>query len=688
METEEPFSRANDEIERTGPSGPVMAALLVGSALVVIAAQTILTIPPDEYEQPLWIMLAFGLIGAVLAARSLTQRVPLPAVLERSLGRASEFVGVSPSQFVLLLYAPVLSAAAYLAAGDSSLMHIPWLAVGLWLMAAAFVLAGTWGMDLKISLPNLPRWEILVLLGIVGLAIALRVFDLGSIPWVLSGDEGAAGLSAAEFVDGRRNNLFNTAWYSWPSFYFLLPAASIGVLGNSVFALRLPSALAGALTLLAIYPFARAAFGRKVGLASIAYLAAFHFHIHFSRLGLNNIWDPFFFALFTALLWKGWTSGRRTLFTLAGLVLGLSMFFYASARVLIGLLPVWLFVAWLRDRETFRQRRGGVFLLGMAALVVILPLAIYYGRNPDIFMAPYRRFSILGGWLESEVARTGLPTWRILLQQVRDASLAFTGLDLRSWYLIGFPMLLPLPAALFLLGLMFVVLRPTRLPNLWVLMWLAAGIAAGALTQSTPAAQRYVFTAPVVALVAGLGLVRIWEAVSDLWPRGRIWVGAVALALLAVAAVMDLRFYFFDYSQNRRFADNNTLVAHRMGNFLQEQPDVIPVYFLGPPRMGFRSHGSLPFLAPAYEGFDVPQPANAASDIEWQVPAIFVVLPERSDELEWIRGNFPGGRIYTERDPEDNVLFIAYIVDGQPDARLPHSEISGGRLISPSHTRP
>lgn len=659
------------ETQQAGPSGPVMAAMLVGSASIIIAAQTILTLPPDEYVRSLWILLAFGLVGAVLAARSLSQRVPLPAIFSRALDRVSGILALSPSQIVLLVYAPLLSYSAYLAAGDSPLMHIPWLAVGLWLLAAAFVLAGAWSTDFKLSLPSLPRWELFILLGVVALGVAVRVIDLGSIPWVLTGDEGSAGLSAAEFVNGQRNNVFNTAWYSWPSFYFLLPAASISLLGNSVFALRLPSALGGALTLLAVYPFARAAFGRKVGLAAIAYLAVFHFHIHFSRLGLNNIWDPFFFALFTAMLWKAWVSERRLLFTLAGLVLGLSMYFYASARVLLVLLPIWLFVAWLRDRERFRQRTGGLYVLGMAALTIMLPLAIYYSRNPDIFMAPYRRFSILGGWLENQMAQTGLPIWQIILRQIRDASLAFTGLDLRFWYQIEYPMLLPLPAALFLLGLVFVVLEPTRLPNLWMLMWLASGIAAGALTESTPAAQRYVFTSPIVAIIVALGLVRVWDAVSNLWPKGRFLVGAVSLAVLATAAVVDLRFYFLEYTPNRQFADNNSLVAHQVGHFLQEQPDTKPVYFLGPPRMSFRSHGSLPFLAPRFEGIDIGQPVSTTSNVEWEVPAIFIVLPERSDELEWLRERFPGGETYTELGPEDDVLFKAYVVDRQPDALVP-----------------
>ena len=57
---------------------------------------------------------------------------------------------------------------------------------------------------------------------------------------------------------------------------------------------------------------------------------AFHFHIHFSRIGLNNIWDPLVMVLVWGLLWMGWQENDRRAFGLAGLTLGAGFYLYTS----------------------------------------------------------------------------------------------------------------------------------------------------------------------------------------------------------------------------------------------------------------------------------------------------------------------------------------------------------------------
>ncbi len=255
---------------------------------------------------------------------------------------------------------------------------------------------------------------------------------------------------------------------------------------------------------------------------------------------------------------------------------------------------------------------------------------------------------------------TGLPAWRILLDQFRTSALAFTSVDLRHWYAIDHPMLFPLAASLFFLGLLRSLTRIMDLRYLWLLLWLAAAISAGALSESTPAAQRYVLVAPCIALLIAVPLEEVAERILAPWPERRPWVYAGLAVLLAALIWTDLSFYFGDYTPSRRFSDRNTEVAQRLAEYLQSREAGQRVYFVGAPRMGFYSISTLPYLAPQVEGVDLDEAQLANLDEAPPETAIFVFLPEHGQTLEQIRERFPRGNVREIFGKDAELLFIAY----------------------------
>ena len=77
------------------------------------------------------------------------------------------------------------------------------------------------------------------------LALGLRAWHLGSVPWVLAGDQASAGLSGINFIKGTQNNIFGMGWYSFPALYFLAPATSIKLFGQTIAAPQFPIRLGG-----------------------------------------------------------------------------------------------------------------------------------------------------------------------------------------------------------------------------------------------------------------------------------------------------------------------------------------------------------------------------------------------------------------------------------------------------------
>ena len=606
--------------------------------------------------------IAVGILCLVLALLGLT-RFSMPQMLEAWLVRASGWFKLTPGWGLALLLAPWLSFEAWTASGGSALSNQPYLAAALWLLAAGIVAATGWRRTQSYLKPawglsSLSAWGLIAVLGL--LAMAVRVWHLGSIPWVLAGDEASAGLSGIGFLNGSQTNIFGMGWYSFPALYFLFPAASIKLFGQTIAALRLPSALAGAITVPLLYYFARRVFGRGVAIVSAAYLVAFHFHIHFSRIGLNNIWDPLVMVLVWGLLWVGWQQNDRRAFGLAGIILGVGFYLYTSFRILVAMIPLWLLVALWIDRQRLRQRLPGVCLMVIGAIVVALPLGMYYTRHMDEFFAPMRRVSVLGPWLSAEMQRTGLSAAHILWDQIRLSALSFTTVNMRHWYATDHPMLFPLQATFFLLGVMIMISRLKDLRYVWLALWLIGVVLVGALSESTPAAQRYVMAVPVVCLLIGIALSQTVHWLEGLWPQRRNVF--VALAGLVVVAMVwqDLKFYFSVYTPSHRFSDQNTAIAQGTGFYLATKETDHQVFFFGDPRMGFDSIATLRYLAPQVKGTSVDSSDISNGALPVQGPTTFIFTPWNLDLVQEVENLYPGGSPALRMGDNGMVLFVAY----------------------------
>ena len=645
------------------PGGPKAgpAVMLLSAGLMLFVGQAMVPGLPPARQWAATSATVLGLLFFLLAARAFSSGA-FPAAIERPLSAVASWLRVNQAQAILLGLAPLLGVASWVAAGEALRMRQPSLAIGLWLGAILIVLIGTVRYGALPKLSSLPKGEALAVGGVFLAAWLARGTLTGEIPWVLSGDEASGGVSALEFVRGERDNLFGVAWYDFPSFFFFIQSLSVRLLGNTTAALRVTSALAGALTVAAAYWFLREAFGRWVALAGAVYLATFHFHIHFSRLGLNNIWDGLFLTLGVAAFWRGWNRDSRISFALAGLSIGLAQYFYSTGRILFLLFPIWLAAAALRDRQAVRARLPGLAVAALAALVVALPLALFYLTHPESFTAPYSRASLIGPMLESQVTASGESVFQILTVQFKTSALAFTGTHLRSWYQPAQPMLAPIPATLFLMGVCLILLRLTHLPELTLALWIAGAITVGALTESTPAAQRYVFVAPAVAGAIALPLERSARWFIRTQPGSRTLVLASLSGLLLLAGWGDLRFYFGDYSANRRFADVNTEVATQVGEYLADREPGTQVYFFGG-RMGYYTHSTIRYLAPEAIGTDVLEPLTAPPDWVLPGPTIFIFLPERSEELDFVQESYPDGRLHLHPG-KGGQLFLAYEAPG------------------------
>ncbi len=517
---------------------------------------------------------------------------------------------------------------------------------------------GSWG-----------RWEILALFAIVLVAFLIRFADLDEIPHVLAGDEASMGRQAAEVLSGELGNPFITGWFSHPTLFYYVLALPVKLLGQNTFAVRFLSPFIGALAVLGTYLFARRAWGRTVALAAAILLTGYHFHIHYSRLALNNIWDPLFALLVLGLLWQGWQTGDRRYYIAGGLGLGISQYFYTGARLLLLLAAVLVLYWILVDRQRVWEQRSNLVTALLVVLVVSLPIALFSIKHPDDYMARMNQLGIFhSGWLRREVEISGRSAGSLLWEQLWKSALAFNyTLDPTPWYQSGIPLLRFWPSIFFVFGLGLALVGIKKTPNFILLLWITATVIfAGAILENPPSSQRYVIAAPAVCILVALPLAWGGEQLRRLLGgRKEAWLAAV-LSLVLFFSWGDIRFYFGDYTLNGDYGGLNTEVAQRSSDYLLDLDPDWQVFFFGFPRMGISSQGGFPsvsFLVPEADSVDVIDTLTDPSELpNLQLPATFIFLPERFAEMNVIRDAFPNGTEKRFPGRFNRILFVAYEV--------------------------
>ena len=202
---------------------------------------------------------------------------------------------------------------------------------------------------------------------------------------------------------GDWNNIFTTAWFAFPSFFSFIQSLSIRILGPSVQALRIPSAIAGALTVTATYLCGRKMFNERAGIFAALFLAALHFHVHFSRLGINNIWDGLWYVITMGALCYGWQHEKRNAYLMAGFSLGFSQYFYTSSHALFAIILIGILLAAMFQPDRLKGAWPNIILMMLVTIAIALPLVLFYSSDPKQFFAPFQRVSIFRGWLDRQI---------------------------------------------------------------------------------------------------------------------------------------------------------------------------------------------------------------------------------------------------------------------------------------------
>ena len=384
-----------------------------------------------------------------------------------------------------------------------------------------------------------PGLETLALAGIVVLALAVRLIYLESAFRYFI-DE----MNFARFVrmlDNGHSAPMAAPFSSLTAFTWLYPywqSLTFPLFDSPLVGLRVVSAVVGVLGVIAIYGLARELFDWRAGLVAAALLAVYPPHVHFSRIGINNIADPLMGTL--ALFWlvRGLRTRNQADFALAGVALGMTQYFYEGGLVVYPLLVViWLLVVALMRRVRFD---GALLrrLALMAALTGLVAMPVYYVLIVrDLPLLARFETAGLGGSYWQVLRNT--ETMQNLTQHVLWPFLMYVHMPERWMFYAGeTPLLLVFVAPFFLLGLAYAISRFAHPGMTLLVLWLLLVTVGNMLLANSAYAPRYVVVFPALILLVTVAICYV------LAPRRR-WLDRLFRAGVVLVLVIGQVAYYF-----------------------------------------------------------------------------------------------------------------------------------------------
>ncbi len=375
--------------------------------------------------------------------------------------------------------------------------------------------------------------------------LLLRIQRIDELPIGLHHDEGAHGMDALRVLQGE-HAVFFPANNGREGLIVYTIALAVSLLGRTMLALRLPTALASAGTVFIVFWLGQLLFGREggrttpwrgllVGGIGAGLLAMSLGQTIIGRAALRANFLPLLLGLCLFFLWRGWEGRSWWRVALAGACAGLLPYTYLAARFapfLFLFFGLSFLLPWAKGKTLLRAALpwAGIFL-GVAGLVAA-PILIHFALHPEHFVIRSNQLLIL------QPDRSQGEPLLALLGNVWAHLLAFGFRGDPNWRhsFAAQPMLNSWETFFFWLGAGMAVRRWQRPAYRLLLIWLAVLLLPAALARDVlvPNTLRMIGAAPAVYLLTAVGA---WEAYSFL--RERFFGDSKGIAAIALAFVVS-----------------------------------------------------------------------------------------------------------------------------------------------------
>lgn len=444
--------------------------------------------------------------------------------------------------------------------------------------------------------------EKLILFFIILLAFVLKFYHLDRNPPSLYWEEAALGYDAYSLLKTGRDHRGNswpvtyiTSYMDYkPPLYVYAVIPSVAVFGLNEFSVRLPSALAGTLTVIIIYFLTKellrvhlkSSILNLTSLMASFLLAISPWNLQFSRAAFEANLALF---LITLSCWLFLLALRKKYYLfLAVIPFGLSLYAYHAGRVFTPLLMIALLIFFFKKLWKMKWVSLTALLLG---LIMVLPLLCSLS-NKEI----NQRFQETSAFTDLEpIIKSNLEIQKDgntrLAKIIHHRFLEYGKIFFTNYFshfhgnylfLSGdsnprhstqeFGILYHFEVFTLILGIILVLkLRDRRL--YFLLCWLLISLVPGAITKATPHALRTIFALPPFIIISSIGLIQLLKLFSK-----KKFLLFTFCFLILIDFLLYLHFY---YSHYPKIYSSYWQYAYKQAiNYIQEHKDVYDAVYL------------------------------------------------------------------------------------------------------------
>lgn len=523
---------------------------------------------------------------------------------------------------------------------------------------------------------RLVTFDVAAIFALTFLAALLRLWDLGTVPLGLHGDEAWTGLDAWRIVDEGWIGVYVESALGQPAGPLYFTALLFTFLPDTTWTIRFSMAVFGIATIPLAYIAFSLMFHRTVGAFGATILMLMTWHLHLARTGFMVITWPFMEVVALIVLWLAFRGRNPWMFAASGAVIGLGVYSYNAYLLFVpvAFVPVvwWLF----RQRERNERIFAGYMLLLVAttALLFALPWLGYIEANAHEYRRHQRIVSVTSTerWQEGNV----LDRADVLFDRAREwhNGMVFGGRPDQGDGLAenGLPPLEPVVYVAALVGL-GVALWNVRRKEYAVCVAAVLVLPFGALlTEGDGLYRRTLGLTPFIALLAALPLAWLWDELRARRNALSYFGMAAVLTLPAYAGARTVHDYFGpaqdSFTMRIVYPYELDAAARWMDGDLP--PETYVYFYSDRWSIGYET---VRFLAPDVQGedrsFDFRAPPMSVNDngelrfdIDREGPVAFVLLGAYLGTIDRIERDYPGGRRIESRRGEE-LLFVAYVVE-------------------------
>lgn len=443
------------------------------------------------------------------------------------------------------------------------------------------------------------------------------------------------------------------------------------IMGTGLTPLRVTVGMIGLAGIIGIYALMRQMYSVRIALLSAFLVAVMPAHIHFSRIGLNNLTSGMIATWCFCYMLRAIGDANARDFAIAGVLLGLTHYFYEAGRLFFTpFFVLWLIWIVLFNRQFQRPSRKHLAILIFCFMVVAAPFyitLISHGhpitqrleqtRAPQFILAE-RLTEFL---LDNQIGHLGAPIARYVQYPPSD-----------SFYQTTTAFVLPNLVPFFLLGLGILFWRLSTKRGA-LLFWWTIGIAIAnsfILIEFSSISTRHAPVYLILMAIVALGIDTIWSVLEELHKRLRKVV-YVAFLIFCVGIGVDGVVYYFQVNVPAFYKHAYTTAASSGGRLLPAVDDAMLRAVHLPPNTILHVFTDALFSVslrdevPQYFGRDINEFEVSHVFVDDLTPAYFASLPRDRNHV------FTFTPFYDDLLPMIERFFVITQIEGSP-YDIPH----------------